>query len=257
MACRALVAPGADVTLFYFAGHGFEATEDVILGCSDGTSTNPGIRLSEFMAEVQKSSVAEAVIILDCCFSGGAGGVPQLGTNVSVLRRGVSILTASREDQTSVETAAGRGLFSTYLCGALDGGAADVLGKVTVAGLYAYLSESFSPWQQRPSFKSNIDRTSPLRNCEPAVPLENLRELPSLFPSLDHYFPLDASYEPDACPSNAEHERIFGLLQRCRAAKLVEPVDSPHMYFAAMENKGCRLTPLGRHYCHMATEGLL
>jgi len=50
---------------------------------------------------------------------------------------------------------------------------------------------------------------------------------------------------------------IFAILQRYRAAKLVEPVDSEHMYFAAMEDKACRLTPLGQHYWHMANKGRL
>ena len=59
-------------------------------------------------------------------------------------------------------------------------------------------------------------------------------------------------YEPDAEPENAEHEEVFGVLQHYRAAKLVEPVDADHMYFAAMESKACRLTPLGKHYRYMA-----
>src|SRR5947209_14326513 len=44
-------------------------------------------------------------------------------------------------------------------CGALDGGAADVLGKVTVASVYAYLSETFGPWDQRPTFKADRKST--------------------------------------------------------------------------------------------------
>ena len=54
-----------------------------------------------------------------------------------------------------------------------------------------------------------------------------------------------------------EHERVFSTLQKYRAAKLVRPVDADHMYFAAMESKACRLTPLGRHYRHVAKEGRL
>jgi len=256
-AAEMLFAPGADVALFYFAGHGAPSSNDVTLVCTDGTRVNPGVHLSDIMAMVQTSTVTEVVIVLDCCFSGAAGGAPQLGSSVAVLRPGVSILTASRPDQASVETPNGRGVFSTYLCGGLDGGATDVLGKVTVAGLYAYLSESFGAWQQRPSFKSNIDRTSSLRTCTPAVPLHELRSLWSLFPTADHYFALDPSYEPEAQPRNVEHERAFAILQHCRAAKLVEPVGAAHMYFAALESKGCRLTPLGRHYWLMAKEELL
>ena len=167
------------------------------------------------------------------------------------------MLTASRADQPSAETPAGRGLFSAYLGGALDGGAADVLGKVTMAGLYAYLTESFGAWEQRPTFKANIDRLHELRLCGPAVPLDELRRLPQLFVSPDAELPLDPSYEPTVEPHNDQHEADFALLQHCRAAKLVEPVDAEHLYFAAMNCTACRLTPLGRHYRHMADQGRL
>jgi len=250
----ALLGPGADVVLLYFAGHGAGRDNDVVLVTQDGTQATSGVALSELLTKVTGSPVREVVVVLDCCFSGAAGGVPQLGIALSALRGGVSILAASRGDQTAAETPEGRGLFSTYLCGALDGGAADVLGKVTLAGLYAYLDESFGPWDQRPVFKANVDRLHELRLCEAAVPLSELRRLPEFFPEPDHDFPLDPSYEPEAEPKDPDHEAVFAILQRYRAAKLIEPVDADHMYFAAMENKACRLMPLGKHYWYMATQ---
>jgi hypothetical protein len=54
---------------------------------------------------------------------------------------------------------------------------------------------------------------------------------------------LDRSFESTAEPSHPEHEAIFAILQKCRAAKLVEPVGEQHMYYAAMNSKSCRLTP--------------
>lgn len=256
-ACDNLLAPGADIALFYFAGHGSITENDVMLVTQDGIQNDPGIAFSTILTKVQQSNVREVLIILDCCYSGGAGGVPQIGNKVAILRDGVALLSASRADQTAAETVTGRGLFSFYLCGALDGGAADVLGKVTLAGIYAYLSESFGPWNQRPMFKANVDRLQELRVCAPAVPIVELRRLPEFFPDPDQDFPLDPSYEPDADPKNEEHQEIFGILQRCRAAKLIEPVGTEHMYFAAMQSKSCKLTPLGKHYQHMAKEGRL
>lgn len=252
-----LLRPGADVALLYFAGHGSGDGNDVALCTYDGTNPTPGVALSQILAYVKTSPVREVIIVLDCCFSGAAGGVPQLGSDLAVLRDGVTILAASRGDQTSAETTAGRGLFSTYLCGALEAGAADVMGKVTMAGLYAYLDESFGPWDQRPVLRASVDRLHELRRCEPAVPLGHLQRLPELFVTADYELPLDPSYEPAAEPAHPEHERDFALLQACRAAKLVEPVDAEHMYFAAMQNKSCRLTPLGRHYRAMVEQGLL
>jgi hypothetical protein len=249
----ALLAPGAEIAVLYFAGHGDYRANDVVLVTQDGTGNTPGIPFSEVLAKVAESQIGEIIVMLDCCFSGAAGGIPQLGTSMAALRNGVSILMASRGDQTAAE-AAGRGLFSTYLCGALEGGAADVLGKVTVAGLYSYLDESFGAWDQRPVFKSNVDRLHVIRACKPAVPLPELRQINDLFPTADHVFPLDPSYEDTAEPRNAEHEASFKTLQRYRAAKLVDPVGEEHMYYAAMNSTGCRLTPLGRHYWHMAEE---
>jgi hypothetical protein len=252
---ESLLKPGADIAVFYFAGHGRQVDNDVVLVSQDGRGSDLGVSMSEVLTKVQRSRIPEVSIILDCCFSGIAGGIPQLGTDAAALRSGVSILTASRGDEVSVETPEGRGLFSLYLCGALEGGAADVLGKITIAGVYAYLTESFGSWNQRPMFKANVDRLHELRRSSPAVPFPELRRLAEFFETQDSALPLDSTYEPTAEPSHAEHEAIFEILQHCRAAKLVEPVGEQHMYYAAMNNKSCRLTPLGKLYWSMANQG--
>ena len=252
---KSLLGPGADVALLYFAGHGSSEPNDGWLVTADGSVVDKGIRMSELIGEIAKSGVQEVLAILDCCFSGAAGSLPQLGSSVTVLRGGVTILAASRPDQPAAETGDGRGRFSVHLCGGLEGGAADVLGKVTVAGLYAYLSESFGPWEQRPMFKANIDRLHELRQCRVAVPLEELRRLPELFPDPNDEHDLSPAYEPTVEPKDAEKETLFGILQRLNRVKLVVPVDEEHMYFAAMQSRSCRLTQLGKHYWHMASEG--
>jgi hypothetical protein len=255
----ALFGGGADVALLYFAGHGAGTGNDVALVTSDGTNQTPGIALSEVLGKVQASPVREILIVLDCCFAGAAGGVPQLGTADAALKAGVSILAASRGDQTAAETITGRGAFSAYLCGALEGGAADVLGKVTVAGIYSYLDESFGPWDQRPVFKANVERLHILRHCQPAVELEKLRQITTYFPTPDFEYRLDPSYEPDERypPKNEANEMIFDSLQRYRAAKLLVPVGEHHMFYAAVNSKSCRLTPLGQHYWHLASANRL
>jgi hypothetical protein len=244
-----LFAPGADIALLYVAGHGIQRGNDLVLATTDGSAQNPGIAMADILGTIADPTVLrEVIIILDCCFSGAAGRVPHFAGDVAALRPGLSILTASRADQPAVETSQRRGLFSTMFCGGLDGGAADVMGKVNIGGLYAYLSECFGPWDQRPTLKANIDRVHELRRCEPSVPSHELRRLPELFPTPDYELPLDPSYEPDAEPKDPVHENDFALLQRARSAKLVEPVGTPHLYFAAMQSRSCRLTALGRHY---------
>jgi Caspase domain len=250
-----LLAPGADVGLLYFAGHGASVDNDVVLVAQDGMNGDEGVPLSAILAKVQASKLDEVIIILDCCYAGAAGGAPQLGGNVALLRSGLSILTASRGDQTAAETSDGRGQFSLYLCGSLEGGAADVMGKVTLAGIYAYLTESFGAFDQRPTFKAHVDRLNTLRNCKAAIAPEILRRLPEYFPNANEVYALDPSYEWTAKEHDPDHSKIFGQLQRCVSAKLVEPVGAEHMYYAAMHSKGCQLTPLGKHYRRLAEQG--
>ena len=250
-----LFAPGSDFALFYFAGHGVPQNGDVALVSSDGTNATPGIRFAEVLERIVHSAVKEAVVVLDCCFSGGATTIAALGAGQSILPKGLTVLTASRSDQVSMETPAGRGQFSTYFEGALDGGAVDVLGNVNVSGLYAYLSESFGAWEQRPTLKANIDGLHNIRACRPRVPLSELRKLTQWFPTPDHIFPLDPSYEPTEEPGNPEHEMIFSGLQKYRACRLIEPVGEDHLYYAAVNSAGCSLTPLGKHYWQLAKAG--
>jgi hypothetical protein len=250
-----LCADGPDCALFYFAGHGTPVNRDVALVTSDGTTVTPGVRFGEVLERMNATSIHEIVVILDCCFSGGASTISALGTGSAYLREGLSILTASRDDQVSLETANGRGEFSCHLEAALQAGAADILGHINVSNVYAYVSELFGAWDQRPTFKANVDRLHDLRRCNPRVALPVLRSLPTWFPSADHYFALDPSYEPDALPHDLEHEAVFAGLQQLRSSRLLEPVGERHLYYAAIHSTGCRLTPLGRHYWQLAAGG--
>jgi uncharacterized caspase-like protein len=243
-----LLAGGAEFALLYFAGHGAQTDGGVALATSDGTGGTPGVMFSEILAAINNSPVAEVTVILDCCFSGGATTIEALNNGLANLRDGLSVLTASRNDQVAMESANGRGQFSTYLEGALRSGAADVLGHVNVAGLYAYLSESFGAWEQRPTFKANVDRLHDIRTCKPLVPLQILRKLTDWFPTASSDYPLDPSYEPTNNKTPHPNEKIFSGLQKYRNCRLVEPINEEHMYFAAMHSTGCRLTPLGKHY---------
>jgi hypothetical protein len=177
-----------------------------------------------------------------------------------VLRRGLTMLTASRGDQVSYEYD-GRGIFSTFLQDALEGGAADIVGQVNVASLYAYLSEAFGPWDQRPMLKASVDRLHSIRQCEPRVQSSTLRKLPDWFPFADYQFPLSPAYEPDkeksGLPPEPALEETFRQLQALRAAELVRPVGEEHMYFAAMNSKACELTRVGKHYRDLAARKLL
>lgn len=271
--CKKLVAPGeqvtrpilkqsvedlfkrqADVALFFFAGHGTANNLGGYLVTQDASRYDEGLSMTDVLAMANNSPARERIIILDCCHSGAMGQLPAVNNDAAMLKEGVSILSACRESEVSLEKGSG-GLFASLVCDALRGGAADVCGKVTTAGIYAYADEALGGWDQRPLFKLHVSELVPLRNCPPAVDLKILRLLPKYFTSPYHEYPLDPSYEPDAEPHHAEHERIFSDLQEMRAGRLVVPVGEKHMYFAAMHSKSCKLTALGVHYWHLANSG--
>lgn len=259
VALEQLFQDGADMAVLFFAGHGMPKTETLNLVTSDGTPVSPGVSFSTILEMINSSPVDEIIILLDCCFSGGAGRIPAISKDLALVRNGVSILTASRAGQSAMETS-GRGQFSVLLEGGLLGGAADVLGEVSVAGLYSYVSESFGAWDQRPTFLANVEQLQAIRKCAPSVDPTILKELPHWFqdPSTPHE--LDPSYEKTTpLPIDAaEIERyqrnrtIFSQMQKCVAAKLITPVGADHMYYAAIERKACKLTHLGAHYWELA-----
>jgi uncharacterized caspase-like protein len=245
----------ADVALLYFSGHGFANDLGGYLVTPDSERNDEGVSMVDVMTLGKGSRVGEVVILLDCCYSGALGALPTL-SNLTVLREGISILTASRGSQVSVEIR-GRGRFTSLLCAALEGGASDVLGKVTIASVYAYVDQSLGAWEQRPLLKALVSKLVPLRSCSPVVPLDVLRSLPKYFSTAETELALDPSFEPDAEPHHPSNEQIFSQLQKFRAARLVVPVGEDHLYYAAMNSKSCKLTPLGRFYWSQANNGKL
>lgn len=246
----------ADVALFYFSGHGTINNLGGYLITPDAAAYDEGVSMGEVLTLANQSKVHEVVIILDCCHSGALGNPPAISNDSAVLREGVSVLTGSRATQVTVEIA-GVGLFTSLICASLNGGAADIIGNVTVASVYAYVDQLLGPWEQRPLFKSHVSKLIPLRKCKPKIELATLRLLPRYFPQPDCEFALDSSYEPDAEPDHPEHEAIFAHLQTYRDARLLVPVGEQHLYYAAMNNKSCRLTEQGMFYWRLANGGLL
>lgn len=242
-----LFSSKVDVALLYFTGHGGVDAYGGYVFTRESRGAHTGVRMSEILAMANASKIEEIVMLFDCCSANAFGAHEDLAT----LRGGLSLLTAAEEDETARVGAEGA-LFTSVLCDALDGGAADVRGHVTVASTYAYVDESFGTLEQRPELKAHVSQLIPLRECQPAVPHQILRQLPRWFPQKTNQHDLSPAYEPTAQPSDPEREAIFGALQKCRAAKLVEPVGFDHMYDAAMAGGACRLTALGRHYRDMA-----
>jgi hypothetical protein len=253
-----LFSSDCDVALFYFSGHGSQqtATSKACLVTQDATAHNEGVELDYLIDLANKqTNVREVVIILDCCYSGTAGNSFSLSNTVS-LREGVSILASSHSTQVSYDTTNG-GIFTSIVFDALNGGAADTIGLVTVASVYSFADKLLGVWDQRPIFKSYVTKMISLRKCKPIVPLDILRRLPTYFNTPDVEFKLDPTFEPEVEPKGHDNEKIFADLQKYRGAALVDPIGEVHMYFAAINSKSCGLTPLGKYYWKLTKDGKL
>jgi hypothetical protein len=242
----------ADVVLFHFSGHGTVNNLDGFLVTQDARKYDEGVAMGEVLKLANDSKATEVVIILDCCFSGTLGNPPVIDNTRALLREGISILTAGRGDQPSVETGGG-GLFTSLVVDALDGGAADILGEVSAPAIYAYVEAALGAWDQRPLFKSHLSRLLPLRRCTAPIERAILRRLPDLFPLPAEDRGLDPSYEPTSGVGDPWNVAVFRDLQNLNRVHLVAPVDAEHMYDAAMQSRACRLTPSGRYYWRLAS----
>lgn len=265
-AIEELFSGDGEVSLLYFAGHGHIEATGGYLCSSDVKTGNDGLSLAEIMTMANKSRIANRVVILDSCHSGVAGG-SALQQNVAEISDGVTILTASTDEQYASEEN-GAGVFTTLLVDALGGAAANLVGEVTPGGVYAHVDQSLGPWAQRPVFKTNVKRFVSLRKVRPPLELVELRRISEFFPSAGYQMQLDPTYEPErhetwptdpkGIPApDPDHNAVFAILQKYNRVGLLVPEGVPHMWHAAMESRTVRLTALGEHYRSLAAKGLI
>lgn len=242
-----------DVALLYFAGHGHIETTGGYILATDSSRGDEGVSLTDVLTYANKSPAPNKIIILDSCHSGIAG-TPPLGDQLAVLSDGLTVLTASTQDQYASEEN-DRGVFTTLLVDALNGSASDLTGSITPGSIYAHIDQSLGAWEQRPVFKTNVKRFISLRQVSPPISISDLRRLTEFFPSPGFEFQLDPTYEPELKGRDddmplpiPENTRAFAVLQSYNRLNLLIPVNAQHMWNAAMERKSCRLTALGEHY---------
>lgn len=253
----------SDIALLYFSGHGYINELGGYIVTPDYSEYDMGVSMSDILKYANESNCKNKVIILDCCHSGAIGNLQNINNSVSVVGGGVTILTASRDDESAMEID-GHGVFTNLLLEALKGGASNLQGKITPGGIYAYIDQALGEWEQRPVFKTNIYEFVSLRDVIPRVSHTEMNVLLDCFKSRTYEFKLDPSFEytntfeekhkiiePYA---NSNNVMILKKLQKLESVGLVEPVDEEHMYFAAMNSKSCRLTPLGQYYWQLLKE---
>jgi len=227
-AVRSLFVDDSEIALLYFAGHGYVEDTGGFLCASDCDTGDDGLSLSEVMALANNSPARNKIIVLDSCHSGVVGTTP-LAPGIAELKEGVTVLTASTENQYSYETpGGGAGVFTNLFVDALNGAAANLVGAITPGSVYAHIDQSLGPWAQRPMFKTNVKTFVSLREAEPPISLQELQALTIHFPTPDYSFPLDPTYEPERSPEqladkaipapDLEHTvvfRIFAELREC------------------------------------------
>lgn len=256
----------ADIALFYFSGHGFIDSVGGYLVTPDFKDYDYGVSLQDVLTIANNSHCKDRVIILDSCHSGFMGNISTAGQSTAVINEGVTILTASRASEVSLE-AGGHGLFTSLLLEALSGSGSDITGNITLGGIYAYIDKALGPWQQRPVFKTNVTRFTSLRNVKPQVDLSIIRKLSEYFSTEDFELPLNPSFEPTNSPyinheviapyADTKNAKIFSDLQKLEGIGLVVPVGEEHMYFAAMKSKSCALTAIGKQYWRLVRNRLI
>jgi uncharacterized caspase-like protein len=246
----------ADMAFFYFSGHGAMTSLGGAICTSDAKLYNLGISMSDILTMANQSKIKEVIIILDCCHSGAMGQIPALlNGNQITIREGVSILSASRDSESSYEVN-GRGMFTTLVCDGLSGGAADVLGLITPSSIYYHVEQNFGAWDQRPLFKSYVSRSTTLRKGKARIDLETLRAIPQLFLKTGDKFFLDKTFEETEISAKPENVAKFKQLKKLQTVGLISiPHVKPDLYWVAMDGRHCELSPLGKHYYNLAKAG--
>ena len=263
-AIKELFADATEISLLYFSGHGClndTGAEIVFPNDIDASGQYAGLKMTDIMSVPNNSPATNRVVILDCCYAANMGK-PDGDVAYSALNNGVSILSACEEKQTSMEFS-GNGVFTTALANALSGQAASIDGSITLGGIYAYADSMFGAWEQRPVFKTNVSNFVAIRKVKPRVSIDILRKLKDFFPTEDSCFHLDPSFEETNAPKWSEYYKMrkphadpinvakFKELQQLVAVGLVRPEGEEHMYWAAINNKSCCLTDIGRHYWNL------
>ena len=264
-----LFAQSYEISLFYFSGHGrsnHSGTEIVIPSDIRDDRYSWGIPLSTIMDMVNKSPAKYKVVILDSCYAGSMGKV-CMASDFSELKDGVTIMTACRENEESLMKRGEGSFFTTTLCAAMNGAAANILGKITLNSLYTYADYFFGPGEQRPMFKANTAESVVIMTIIPKVPVSVICKTLNLFPSYDAQYALDPSYEITNTPDSVylhhepwatpDHVAIMKNLQKLESIGLVVPLEKEHMYEAAMYSSSCCLTFEGQFYWRLVNKGLI
>ena len=234
--------------LLYYAGHGHINEDGGYLCGIDAAKGNFGVSMKWLCQVINNCETPEITVILDCCHAGEMFNVSNKDGEFALLKQGVTVLAATTYNDTAAEFC-GKGVFTSILAEGLKGAAKDILGNVSIAGLYACAENMLSPFQQRPVFKSFVDQITPLRKCIPLVSEVNLKKLITneFFPDLESTI----SVNPDILRQRKADFDIsfdtFLMLSTYEKAGLLQCDQGKSLIEATLKWGKCRLSTYGKH----------
>ena len=242
--CKALLEDEeADVALLYFSGYGLSDESGEFLVTQDAEEYDEGFALNDLMIYVNNSSIKEINIILNSQYREST--VYKTNQNYTLLRKGVSILSVRNFNEQAKD------LFAELMIASLNGSNADYLGNVTFLELYEQSVDILNGLGYLIDFKSNISRLTVLRKTRPKISYDLLLKIRSYFHQPNYYYKLDKEHIPSQGLGNERKQKEYKQLQKLLKQGLVKPVNAYHMYYAALNEKHCKLTDRGKQYWHL------
>jgi hypothetical protein len=236
--------------VFYFSGHGEVHKQ---FGAAIVTQEGEEVAMDEILTLLNNAKFLQATVVVDTCFAGSLGQLAGLAGR-TFLKKNVAIIGASRDDQAAMASSA-LSPFTEVLVDGLRGGAADLRGHVTAAGLYDYTAQSFSATQQSPVFRASIDLGEPLREVALPVRANVMRLIPTIFSSDDDNYRLKKT-DAETGRRSARRDR-FKALRELQAGGLVACGEGEDLAGAAESAGEVRLTPRGRQASRLVRQNLI
>ncbi|MEO1383194.1 MAG: caspase family protein, partial [Bacteroidota bacterium] len=178
------------------------------------------------------------------------------GSPITQLREGITVLAATLSSEYAVERM-GHGVFTKLLCQGLEGVSADILGHVTAASLYNLADSMLSPWEQRPVYKSFVNKMKPLRYCLPKIPKKALRRINQHFPQPDASIQLSESFLEHTRQATPSDVGLFKELLDYESVGLVQGRMAKTLTSEAEIQGTCILTEYGKLFWQTVAKGLV
>ena len=244
----------ADVALLYFSGHGYENSLGGYLVTQDARAYEEGFSVNDLLIFANNSKIKEIIILLDCCYSGNVGDFPMLCDGITILRKGITIMTSSQSDKVSLELEGMGGVFTDVLVKGLQGLSADLLGNVKLYTLFDQAHQMLSYYDQTPMLKSNTESSLILRLTTPKIAREDLRLLIELFLNVRQVFRIERLHFEDG---EITRNKVISLLKNFLKHGLLQSVFEEEGTIEESLERPLTLTVLGQFYWDMVKKKLI